>query len=210
MMFSGRAALPACLWIMLACACSNSASPPVNPTVSPPSVTPAAPVAVKTVPTVEQPAGEDSPSTPATAATPAFVEFGSEQQIDVDGFQKLPRKVRAAVEDGCGYIGKPIPLLALHGSLWVAAVTKADCMGSGGGYMRLILDVEGRSRGLFSVPAPWGASSSIQRQHITICRTCLSSSSPTAAVPATLATGLMARNIKRQPGDWRQLLRASY
>ena len=72
------------------------------------------------------------------------MEFGSEQQVGIDGFQKLPPRIRAAVGKECKYIGKPIPLSTLHGQLWVAAPTDTDCMGSGGGYMCLVLDVEGK------------------------------------------------------------------
>jgi hypothetical protein len=72
------------------------------------------------------------------------MEFGSEQEVGRYGFQELPPRIRAAVGDECKYIGKPIPLLTLHGQLWVAAATDTACMGSGGTYMSLVLDVKGK------------------------------------------------------------------
>jgi hypothetical protein len=147
MMCLGRTGLWAALLISLTSACSKSSTEaPANPAAGASATTPAASVARNNIATVEPPPAESPPPiTPKAAETQkngaTFLEFG-EEQVGVNGFQELPRKIRQVADDECGFIGKPIPLSAPHSQLWVATATK-NCMGSGGTYMDLILDVPG-------------------------------------------------------------------
>jgi hypothetical protein len=72
-----------------------------------------------------------------------FEEFGSEQEAGIDGFQKLPSSIEKLTDKDCEDIGKPFPLSA-DSRLWVTVPTDVRCMGSGGGWMSVILEVAGQ------------------------------------------------------------------
>jgi hypothetical protein len=135
-------------FIALSCACSHSSTTSKS---SPASLS--APAAIPTVPAVPKNASMIAARTdvppPAAAVSaasqqngPEFEEFSSEQELGVDGFQKLPSGIQMITDKTCEDIGKPFPLSG-QSRVWVIAPTNTNCMGSGGGWMSVILDNAG-------------------------------------------------------------------
>jgi len=72
-----------------------------------------------------------------------FEEYGSEQELSVTRFQKLPSSILKITDKACEDIGAPYPLSGQN-RLWVTTATNTNCMGSGGVWMSVILDIVGQ------------------------------------------------------------------